>query len=136
VQARIRLELHSGARSSAIELAGGVDQVHPGHVDQAAANGDAWALDLWGELAPMLGVALSNAVCVLNPARLVLGGGMLGRTPVLREQVIASLLVAAPAALTERLEILDAVLGDDAGLVGAALLAARDVSTIAPDGAS
>jgi glucokinase len=135
VQARIRYELHSGARSSVVELAGGdADGVNPGHVDQAAAAGDPWALDLWGELAPLLGVALSNAVTVLNPARLILGGGMLGRTPVLREQVIAALLVAAPAALSERLEVLDAVLGDDAGLVGAALLAARGVSTIAPAG--
>jgi len=41
----------------------------------------------------------------------------------------------APAALTERLEVLDAVLGDDAGLVGSALLAARGVSTIHPAGA-
>jgi glucokinase len=132
VLARIRLELHSGARSLAVELAGGGDLVNPGHVDQAAAAGDPWALDLWAELAPLLGVALANAVCVLNPARLILGGGMLGRTPVLREQVIAALMIAAPTALTERLEVLDAVLGDDAGLVGAALLAARGVSTIVP----
>ena len=130
VEARIARELGAGAKSLAVELAGGVQRVNPGHVDQAAAAGDAWASELWGELAPMLGVALANAVCVLNPARLILGGGMLGRTLVLREQVIASLLVAAPAALTERLEVLDAVLGDDAGLVGAALLAARSVGTI------
>jgi len=135
VQRRIRGELAGGAPSSALVIAGGnVDDVTPGHVDEAAAAGDPWALELWGELAPLLGVTLANAVAVLNPDRLVLGGGMLGRTPVLREQVVAALLVAAPAALLEPLEIIDAALGDDAGLVGAALLAERGVHSIAPVG--
>jgi len=69
-------------------------------------------------------------VTILNPARLILGGGMLSRTPILREQAIAVMLVAAPNALIEPLDIREAVLGDDAGLVGAALLAARGISTI------
>jgi glucokinase len=131
VQRRIRAELAGGAPSQAVALAGGrVDDVTPGHVDRAAAEGDAWALELWGELAPLLGVTLAGAICLLNPDCLVLGGGMLGRTPVLREQVIAALTVAAPSALTDPLTIVDAILGDDAGLVGSALLALRGVSRI------
>jgi glucokinase len=131
VQARARRELAAGASSRARDLAGGlVDQVTPGHVDQAAADGDEWALGLWSELAPLLGVALANAITVLNPARLILGGGMLSRTPILREQAIATMLIAAPSALIEPLDIREAVLGDDAGLVGAALLAARGVGVI------
>jgi len=131
VQARVRRELAAGTRSLALELAGGEPSaVTPGHVDQAAAAGDGWALDLWSELAPLLGVSLGNAIAVLNPARLILGGGMLSRTPILREQVIAATMIAAPAALTETLDVRDAVLGDDAGLAGAALLAARGVSIV------
>ena len=135
VQRRIRGELAGGAPSSALVIAGGrVDDVTPGHVDEAAAAGDPWALELWAELAPLLGVSLANAVAVLNPNRLVLGGGMLSRTPVLREQVVASLLVAAPAALLEPLQIVDGALGDDAGLVGAALLALRGINAIQGQG--
>jgi glucokinase len=136
VQRRIRGELAGGAPSSALVIAGGkIDDVTPGHVDEAAAAGDPWALELWAELAPLLGVTLANAVSLLNPDRLVLGGGMLGRTPVLREQVVASLLVAAPGALLEPLQIVDAALGDDAGLVGAALLGLRGVNSVTPVGA-
>lgn len=127
---RIRAELAGGAPSRAIALAGRLEDVTPSHVDQAAAEGDGWALDLWGELAPLLGVVLGNAVQVLNPDRLVLGGGLLSRTPVLREEVELSLAVAAHPALLEPLTVVDAALGDDAGIIGAALLAARGVSLI------
>lgn len=131
VQTRIRAELAAGASSSALALAGGVvDHVHAGHVDQAAGEGDEWALGLWSELAPLLGVVLANACAVLNPARLVLGGGLLGRTPVLYDLVETALTVAAPAAILERLDVVPAELGDDAGLVGAAALAKGGVSTI------
>jgi predicted NBD/HSP70 family sugar kinase len=55
----------------------------------------------------------------------ILGGGMLSRTPVLREHAVAALEVAVnPPALTN-LTITDATLGDDAGPIGAALLALR-----------
>ncbi|MCE9580387.1 MAG: ROK family protein [Deltaproteobacteria bacterium] len=129
VQARARRELAAGARSIATRDTA-IDAITPGDVDRAAAAGDAWALGLWAELAPLLGVTLANAIAVLNPARLVLGGGMLGRTQVLRAQVIAALHALAPAASLEPLTVADAILGDDAGLVGAALLADAGVSII------
>lgn len=124
VQRRIRAELAGGVRSSALERAGGsIDDVNPGHVDAAAADGDEWALGLWREIAPLLGIALANAVTLLDPMVLVLGGGMLSRTPVFREHVMAAFEVAVNGAAAEQLAVLDAALGDDAGLVGSALLA-------------
>ncbi len=131
VQRRARAELTAGARSTAIALAGGdPGLVHPGHVDQAAAGGDPWASRLWAELAPLLAIALGNAVTVLNPERLILGGGMLGHTPTLRAQVVAALDDVCPPALRRPLRVVDAALGDDAGIVGAALLAATGISRI------
>jgi len=124
LQARIARELAAGAHTAAIGLAGGGD-VHPGHVDQAAGYGDEWALGLWSELAPLLAVAIGNALAVLNPERLVLGGGVLARCPTLRELVETALEVAAPSASLEPLTVVAAELGDDAGLVGAARLAGR-----------
>src|SRR5262249_842976 len=100
------------------------------HVDLAAADGDEWALTLWGELAPLLGVALGNAIAVLNPARLVLGGGMLARCPTLFELVEAALDVATNAPSREPLQVVLAGLGDAAGLVGGALVAKNGVSII------
>lgn len=127
---RIHSELRRGAKSSVVALAGSIDRVNPGHVDEAATSGDPWALALWTELSPLLAVALGNAVAVLNPERLILGGGMLGRTPTFYAQVTTALMLAAPVACTEQLTIVEAELGDDAGLVGAADLAASGVSIV------
>lgn len=132
LQRRILKELASGERSSALALAGGLEHVHPGHVDMAAADGDAWALGLWTEVAPLLAVALGGAIAVLNPERLVLGGGLLARCPTLYQLVVTALELAAPAASLEAMTIALAELGDDAGLVGAARLAETGVSIIAP----
>jgi hypothetical protein len=54
---------------------------------------------------------------------LILGGGVLSRTPVLKEHVIAALEMAINPPAHEDLAVEDAALGDDAGLVGSALLA-------------
>lgn len=120
------------SKSSAIALAGGIEHINAGHVDQAAAEGDDWALGLWTEIAPLLAVALGNAVAILNPDTLLLGGGLLGRTPILYELVTATLMIAGNGPSLEPLRIVQAELGDDAGIVGAAHLAANGVSIIAP----
>jgi glucokinase len=130
VAKRIATELATGPATSTIDLAGGLDAVTPSHVDQAAADGDPWALALWEELAPLLAIALGNAIALLNPQRLVLGGGLLARTPTLYEQVITMLPLVAPVASMEALSIAPAELGDDAGIVGAAALAANGVSIV------
>jgi glucokinase len=131
VLARVRAALATGQRSLAVDLAGGDPAaVHPGHVDQAAAEGDAWALGLWTELAPLFAIALGNAITLLNPDRVVLGGGMLGRTPTLRDQALVALALVTPPALLDPVTIVDAALGDDAGLVGSALLADAGVSLV------
>lgn len=123
LQRRARLELAGGARSAAVELAGSPQAVNPGHLDAAAAQGDDYALTLWSEVGALLGVALANAVTLLNPNRLILGGGVLSRTPVLREYAIAAFEVAVNPPAQDGLVIEDAALGEDAGLVGSALLA-------------
>jgi glucokinase len=133
LQRRIVTELARGARSSAVTLAGGLEHVNASHVDAAAADGDAWALGLWGELAPLFAIALGGALAVLNPERLVLGGGLLSRCPTLYQLVVTALEVATPGPSLEPLSIALAELGDDAGLVGAARLAEAGVSILARD---
>jgi glucokinase len=125
LQQRARTELGGKARSSATMLAGGAEHVNPGHLDEAAASGDAYALDLYAEIAPLLGVALANAVTILNPERLILGGGVLSRTPILREHVLTAFDIATNPPARAAVTVVEATLGDDAGLVGSALLASR-----------
>lgn len=102
----------------------------PDDVDAAAKAGDPWALGLWTELGTLLAVAIGNALAILNSSRLILGGGVLDRTPTLRAIAQARIAEMAPPASLEPLSIAVAELGDDAGLVGAARLARAGVSII------
>lgn len=116
--------------ASILARAGDLASVHVGHVDAAAADGDPWALALWREVAWLFAIALGNALAMLNAERLLLGGGVLSRTPTLRVMAERDLRRVAPPASLEPLSIAEAALGDDAGLVGAARLASAGVSII------
>ena len=124
--ARIRRE----QPPSILEHAGSLDAVHVGHVDAAARGGDPWALALWTEVAWLFAISLGNALAMLNAERLILGGGVLSRTPTLRVMAERDLHRVAPAASLEPLSIAVAELGDDAGLVGAARLARAGISIL------
>jgi glucokinase len=117
-------------KSRTVELAGRAEDVTVAHVDQAASEGDDWAIDLWSELAPLLAIALGNALVILNSERLVLGGGVLERTPTLCELVQTALMLVPPVPHLDGLEVAMAELGDMAGLVGAAALARDGVSIV------
>ncbi len=109
-----------GRASLAIELAGSVDAIHAGHLDEAARRGDAYALGLWDEVSRHAGLALGAAVTLLNPSRLVLGGGVLKGAPLLGDRVRERLMHATNPPSREGLQIVETSLGDHAGVLGAA----------------
>ncbi len=78
----------------------------------------------WARAGALLGLALGNLVTTLNPARLVMGGSVWLGQPELRarthETIRETALEAALAAVT----VVDTEIGDDAGVLGAADLAA------------
>ena len=116
---RAREELQTRP-SLAIELAGGADKVHAGHLDEAARRGDAYAEALWDEVSRHVGLALGAAVTLLNPSRLVVGGGVLAGAPRLGELVRARLRRAANPPSLGGFELVETTLGDHAGVLGAA----------------
>lgn len=122
--AQIR-ELVSGGRSPGLAALLGEDagQANPSHLEQAALAGDAAALEVYDFAAECLGLAIANQITMLNPGRLILGGGVLSRCPGLRERVLEHIRAHASVSSRENLAVVDAALGDDSGLIGAALLA-------------
>jgi len=113
----------SGHASQALRLAGGiVEAVHPGHVDEAAKRGDSYAQDLWDEVSEFLALAISHAVTLFDPGVVVGGGTVWMGCPDLRRRVEARVRSLANAPATEALAFRLAKLGDDAGILGAALL--------------
>lgn len=123
LSARVREDLQAGAVTAVRDVVSGdPGQVSPSAVEQAFAGGDRYASDLWEELGELLGTAVANAVTLLNPARLILGGGVLTACPGLAAAVRRHLDAAVSPSAALGLTVAAAALGDDAGLVGAALL--------------
>lgn len=111
-------------KSMAVELAGGVEHLHAGHLDEAARRKDPYADRLWNEAARYLGLAIANAVTLLNPSRLVMGGGVWTGAPELKRRVLLELEPAINAPAREGFQVVDSTLGDAAGVLGAAALIA------------
>lgn len=123
VAARVREEIAAGARTRVADLAGDdLTRVNASLVDDAYRTGDAYAIALWQEVGELLGTSIANLVTVLNPARLILGGGVFLGCPGLAGIVRRSFEEHVSRSATKGLTIERAWLGDDAGVVGAAVL--------------
>ena len=123
VAARVREEIAAGAKTSILDLAGGDPaRVNASLVDAAYRAGDPYARELWDEVGELLGTAIGSLVTVLNPARLILGGGVLLGSEALDGLVRARFDEAVSVSATKGLSIEHAWLGDDAGVIGAAVL--------------
>jgi glucokinase len=120
--ARIREDVSSGLAERVRALAGGDADVSAATVEAAYEEGDLYARELWGEIGELLGREIANATTLLNPARVVLGGGVLRGCPNLARIVRAQIMDKTVRAARAGVEVVTAELGDDAGLVGAALL--------------
>lgn len=111
-------------------IAGDKTTLTPLMIDQAAAEGDQTALEVFEETGYYLGVGISNAVNAFNPAMVVLGGGVRKATGLL-EAAERSMRRHAIYSLSKDCCIVEAALGEDAGVMGAAELAWRHLSGVA-----
>jgi glucokinase len=95
-------------------------------VSQAAASGDPAALAVLHRFAWWVAVGIANLVDVLDPAVVVVGGGLVDEGDLLLEPVRAGYEGQVLAAgERDAVPIVGARLGADAGAIGAALLAAE-----------
>jgi|GEM_PF-341880 len=92
-------------------------------MERAAHLGDELSRRLVDEAARLVGFSLANLLTVLNPTRLLLGGGVLANSPRMTRLVIEAVDLYASRVARAACTIGAPALGDDAGVVGAALLA-------------
>jgi len=113
-----------GAGTRLFDLAAGdVSRLTSASLEEAALGGDPAAKEIYDTAALYLGVAVANMVTVLNPARLILGGGVINHCPALRQRVEDHVMAFTNANARAAVQVKTAALGDDSGLIGAALLA-------------
>jgi glucokinase len=108
-----------------LELAGGRPEGIEGpHVTTAAEEGDAAAVELLADLGRWLGEGIASIVAVLDPAMIVVGGGVSEAGDLLMEPTRAAFRRQLTArGYRPEARIVLAELGNDAGMIGAADLA-------------
>ena len=94
----------------------------------AAREGDADAKTLLETLGRCLGIGISNFTNVFEPAHLVIGGGLSAAGDLFLETAAGEARARALPALAERMRISVAKAGNDAGVIGAGLLAAQELA--------
>lgn len=92
-------------------------------VAQAARKGDAIARRIMNETAEYLGLGVANVVNILNPRMVIMGGGVMKAADLLLEGIRNTVDERAMTQLANDVQIVLGVLGDQAGITGAVLLA-------------
>lgn len=80
------------------------------------------ALALWSEVARRLGIALVGVVNLLNPDGIIIGGGVANAGRILFDKIREVIRHRAMSVQAGRVRVFKARLGNDAGLIGAAIL--------------
>ncbi len=133
IERRVRAAAAGGAYGRVLQLAGrDLGAITCAQVEQAAAEGDPEAVALWDEVALALGSGLAAAGNLLDPAVLVLGGGVMQGCPLLRERAVNVLRAALLPPIADALELRRPELGERAGVIGAALRARATLPLATP----
>ncbi len=122
---RVVTAIEKGRKSVVWDLCDGdMTRVRSRILAEAYREGDKLVCKIIDDASHYIGIGAANLINVLNPQAVILGGGLmqaLGDKLLsrIRKSAMAHVIGATP----ERVKILDSGLGDDAGIIGAALAA-------------
>ena len=116
--------IRQGERSSLTEIVGGkIENITAEKVALAAQGGDSLALEVILKAATYLGVGIANLVNIFNPEIIIIGGGMAKMGDLLLNPARQVVRERAFQLSAQAVQIVPAQLGDDAGVLGAAVFA-------------
>ncbi len=94
---------------------------------QLAKNGDRYSLEIFQKMGRILGIGIADLVNILNIELFVLGGGVADSWDYFIDSAIDEIKKRTYRITGERVKVVKAKLGDDAGIFGAAYMAMREV---------
>ena len=123
IVARVQEKIETG-RSTVLRAAT-TDEgpLTPRKIAVAAQTGDQLAIEVFAETGRYIGIALTSIAHILNPQIAVIGGGIAEAGEDLLFEPIRTELSKRAMDIPARMKIVKAHLGNDAGIVGAAMLA-------------
>ena len=103
------------------ELASG-GEITPFIVAEAAKQGDPVARRIFARIGEYIGFGLSSVVNLLNPEKIIIGGGVADAGDILLDPIKETIKKRAMVVAGSAFEIVPAKLGNTAGVIGASLL--------------
>jgi glucokinase len=94
-------------------------------VAKAAEMGDEWANEVWKRVGKYLGIGVANVLTSVGVRRVVIGGGVAKAGDLLLDPVRQEVEDRVFLMPQDKVEIIEAELGSDAGIVGMAAWSAR-----------
>ena len=120
---RAARKAHLGRHTSLIEKSDhDLRYITPAMIAEAASEGDTVSIETLEEVGYYLGIAVANSINILNPDKVVIGGGIAQAGDLLFAPIRRSVEVNALYAPLQVCRILPAELGDDAGVLGGAAM--------------
>lgn len=107
---------------------GGVAEVTAEDVHKAAQAGDALAKEVIARTAYYVGVGLANLINIFNPELIVIGGGLSNVGDMLLEPAYEEARRRAFPQMSDVVRFARAEMGDDSGILGAAIFALGELS--------
>ncbi len=99
------------------------EECTPAALAAAARENDPVALELWETIGTEIGAALANVVWLLNPDTIVIGGGVAKAGDLLLVPIIEAIEARTTEVFHDQLRVVTAELGNEAGIIGNAILA-------------
>jgi len=97
-------------------------KLSPRHLEHAAREGDEISLAVWDRVGSILGVGLANVVSLMDIRKFVIGGGISAAGNLIFVPALDQLRHSTLPSMHDGLELVSALLGNKAGMYGAAAL--------------
>lgn len=104
-----------------------LNRITPELIAQAAREGDPIATEIYERAGFYLGIAAANVCVAVGPRRIIVGGGVAEAGDLVLEPIRRTLHERVTVIPIEQVEVVPSQLGDNAGVIGVACWAAKEL---------
>lgn len=115
-------EYISGGKSAKYKEMAPDGIITPYLVAQAALQGDSVSIQIFKQMGKIIGVGLASVVNLLNPEKIIIGGGVADAGDILLNPIKETILDRAMPIQAQSVQVVPAQLANTAGVIGASLL--------------
>ena len=115
-------EYISGGKSAKYKEMANDGIITPYIVAQAALQGDAVSIQIFKQMGKIIGTGLASVINLLNPEKIIIGGGVADAGDILLEPIRKTIIDRAMPIQASAVEVVPAQLANTAGVIGASLL--------------